>query len=33
MLFETTPILQGLQTLDLQKDLLASANQLILFDL
>ena len=33
MLFEKTPILQALQTLDSQNDLLDSANQLILFDL
>jgi transposase len=32
-LFEKTPILRALQPLDSQKDLLASANQLILFDL
>jgi hypothetical protein len=33
MLFEKTPILQALQPPDSQNDLLASANQLILFDL
>ena len=33
MLFEKTPILQALQPPDSQTDLLASANQLILFDL
>ena len=33
MLFEKTPILQALQPLDSQNDFLASANQLILFDL
>jgi hypothetical protein len=33
MLFEKTPILQALQPADSQNDLLASANQLILFDL
>ena len=32
-LFEKTPILQALQPPDSQNDLLASANQLILFDL
>jgi IS4 transposase len=32
-LFEKTPILQALQPPDSQKDLLSSANQLILFDL
>ena len=32
-LFEKTPILQALQPLDSQNDSLASANQLILFDL
>jgi len=33
MLFEKTPILQALQPSDYQEDLLASTNQLILFDL
>jgi hypothetical protein len=33
MLFEKTPILQALQPPGSQKDLLTSANQLILFDL
>jgi hypothetical protein len=33
MLFEKTPILQALQPPDSQCDLLATVNQLILFDL